>query len=437
MRIKHSLTSFILLMLLNIIIVFLVITCYGTQNKYDTETILNYAEGNFTYVLDSLFFNIRSAEVLVEAGLDDFSEEDLNTLVSPILENPGVINISFLPNGVVERVYPIEGNEKAIGDNVFEMPNRRAEAMIALETKEPILSGPYELTQGGVGLIMRQAVFLKNEQGEETFWGLVAVVLDAETVLKNIQLASIEQLGFYYELSNDINGQGEKVIVKSDKFSGRNAMYRTFELSNGSWHLGISKAFDIWQVVKILLIFSFGTFLALSRWQVLRKKENEIEEIRYSALTDYLTGLYNRKQLNAIEEQLAENPTPYTVFYIDLNDFKLINDTYGHEVGDEFLVFVANGFKRIIRGSDIAIRIGGDEFVILLANVSDEATVHSFCERLEALQKEKIVFEEGELFPSFSYGHAAFPADGKSLKEVLQRADDNMYSYKKQHKNKK
>lgn len=433
-KIKRSALLFIALLILNVIFSLFLAAKYVNRNDYDTESILIFLEDKITNTVEKLFFNIQLAESMARVGYENFSQEELDIMLAPIIKDKSIINVSFLPDGIVKYVHPVAGNEQAIGDNIFEMPNRKEEAKVALELREPILCGPYELTQGGTGLIMRKAIFMLNEQGDEEFWGMVSVVMDATEVLRNLDLKEIESAGYAYELSTNLDGSERKIIERSENFLQNRAMYTVISLPNGTWQLGLAKNINISQIATVFLVFLFGLLLSLARYKDLRKKEHEFETIKNEMVIDSLTGLYNRKQLQIFDQKLIEASVPFTLFYIDLNDFKMIKDTYGHDVGDRLLVHVAKRFKQMIRKDDLAIRIGGDEFIVILTDVSSKETINKFCERLENMQKERFVFDRVEILPYLSYGYASFPVDGGNLEEILQFADSKMYDDKKLRK---
>jgi diguanylate cyclase (GGDEF)-like protein len=132
-------------------------------------------------------------------------------------------------------------------------------------------------------------------------------------------------------------------------------------------------------------------------------------------------------------EKAKETGEPFAVLYFDLNRFKAVNDTFGHETGDEFLKYVSARVASILRKPDLVARLGGDEFVVLLHNC-DEAGMKIFIERL--LENVQRPFKIGKhtLVADLSIGTAFYPRDGASLTELLRRADSVMYQAKQQNR---
>lgn len=428
MKKKKSILLLFILLFLNFLLALHLLLNYKEKNENESIYVLNFFETKINSIFEEIFFSVELIETIVKSGYDEFTMEKLNTFVEPIGIQEGIRNIAILPSGIVEYIYPMKGNEKAIGDNIFKMPQRKLEAEIALKIKETIICGPYNLTQGGIGIIARKAIFLSNKNFQE-FWGMVAVVMDAPILLKRIELESIKYLNYEYELSTNINGLGKKIIEKSLDFDKTKAKFITIKIPNGKWELGIQKNIEIDQLFNILLVFIVGIFLSILLYRYVNKKEKEMEFVKNEVYFDNLTGLYNRKILEKIKTSLVN----YTVFYIDLNDFKYVNDTYGHDIGDKLLIEVSNRIKKNIRESDLAIRVGGDEFVIVIFDIN-EKFVEKFLQKIKEIQKSNFIYNKLKIKISLSYGHATSPLDGANLEEILKLADSRMYLNKRKNK---
>ena len=143
------------------------------------EDALRLAEGyavRTEALLDSLFHKTDVLESIVITGRGEISEEAFRDLAKSLADGEGIRAIQYLPGGAVLYCYPLEGNEAVIGNNVFDNPRRRDDALLAVDTREIALSGPYSLTQGGLGLVARNPIFLTDENGKESFWGFSVMV---------------------------------------------------------------------------------------------------------------------------------------------------------------------------------------------------------------------------------------------------------------------
>jgi len=122
------------------------------------------------------------------------------------------------------------------------------------------------------------------------------------------------------------------------------------------------------------------------------------------------------------------------VLYIDLNDFKPINDTHGHAIGDAVLCQVADRMKKCVRDSDTVSRIGGDEFSILLSNIENQEGCKILVEKIKRSIAEPIIEGGVTVKITASIGIAAFPGQGDSLEALLNFADLSMYKDKEKMK---
>lgn len=431
---KGSKKVFILMLLLSIITTTTFSVNCKKENDYQMESTLELFVTRIYNSINTAFFNIDMLESIVKYGYDNLTEQEVEVLVTPIGEQYDVRNISILPKGIVEYVYPFSGNEKAIGDNIFLMPDRKIEAMIAINTKETILCGPYELTQGGSGLICRKAIYLPNQNGEDEFWGFVAIVLDMPEFISYVELPMLELYGYEYELSAYVNDIGKKIIQSSENFDAKKAIYADIVLPNGTWELGINKSWDGFEFLTIICIFLIGIFMSIAIFLYFQKEESQIEILNENIYTDYLTGVYNKKKLVNFFEQSKHAYKEYTIFYIDLNNFKHVNDTYGHETGDELLIAFVDRIKQIIRKDDMLVRVGGDEFVIILLNISCKEIIDDYYCRLKKQLDKVYIINEVEISSNASIGYAVYPTEGEIPEDLLSLADARMYEDKRKFK---
>lgn len=167
--------------------------------------------------------------------------------------------------------------------------------------------------------------------------------------------------------------------------------------------------------------------------------EKLAEEFRHRAFHDALTGLPNRAQLNerfsSFVAHARRTKTYIGVLLLDLDNFKTINDTLGHDFGDELLKLIAHRISGVIRGEDIVSRIGGDEFVIMVQDISSSQDLVAIAENvLNSLRSELTVLNQ-RIKSSVSIGGALYPDDGEDLLTLKRHADLAMYSAKEGGKN--
>jgi len=193
----------------------------------------------------------------------------------------------------------------------------------------------------------------------------------------------------------------------------------------------------VFGLITLIVLFNIYTIyqdvlIKRLRRQLLEKQDHSYI-LRNLAMVDPLTGLYNRRfaeqRLAAEVSRSERRGHPLTVMTMDLNDFKHINDTYGHPAGDQVLQEFASHLNKVIRGSDLAVRLGGDEFLVLLPECSAEQ-LRLVLERLGSLA----VDWHGQKIPvSFSAGWKDYKT-GDRPEELLAGADQALYTSKRAHK---
>ena len=164
------------------------------------------------------------------------------------------------------------------------------------------------------------------------------------------------------------------------------------------------------------------------------KRKTETERLQHLAHYDQLTNIPNRylllDRLSHLITQSERNEYRFALFFIDVDNFKLINDTQGHIFGDQVLKEVALRLSHSIRNSDTLARFGGDEFIILLENISDRNAASTMAKTLAQALKKDFVIEGETVGISCSMGVAIFPDDGCTADTLITRADKVMYQNK-------
>jgi len=162
------------------------------------------------------------------------------------------------------------------------------------------------------------------------------------------------------------------------------------------------------------------------------------KKIHYISNHDNLTGIANRYNLeNKLEYILSDaqrNHKNFSIFYLDLDGFKNVNDTYGHSVGDILLQEVVKRVQNEIRQNDVFARIGGDEFVLVLTNI-DKTYISYISNKILKSLNQKFYISGQTIIISASIGIASYPKNGEDIETLLKNADQAMYSIKASGKN--
>ena len=169
----------------------------------------------------------------------------------------------------------------------------------------------------------------------------------------------------------------------------------------------------------------------------LRKRiQKEIEHLAYY---DHLTGLPNRlmllNRLNLAIDLAKRIEKPIGILFMDLDGFKVVNDTMGHVQGDELLKAVASRLHKLVRKSDTVARMGGDEFIIMAQNLGRADKIERIAEKIFEVFKKPFLLNNQEVYMTASIGISLFPADGESGEMLIKNADLAMYDAKEKGKN--
>ncbi len=156
-------------------------------------------------------------------------------------------------------------------------------------------------------------------------------------------------------------------------------------------------------------------------------------ELENLANTDGLTGLFNERYFTSILHLKSSQPLPYVLFYLDLDHFKEVNDTYGHNLGDQLLKEVAKRLQKCTRAEDYVFRIGGDEFSIIFSNQNSISFAEKMVERIEETIREPYLLNNIIVKVGTSCGYAIYPNDTNDESKLRILADSRMYETKQKH----
>ncbi len=182
----------------------------------------------------------------------------------------GLGNLQLAPNGVVTTIYPLEGNEGAIGHDLLNDPNRRIQALQTIEARKLTLAGPFNLIQGGgMGMVARTPVFEVDEAGDEQFWGFVNALIFLDDFIKDGTLPDFYTSGYEYQLAHQDPGTGEWVVFnRSSDVDLENPVVIDVVVPNGIWQLSAAPQ-DGWgipvdpvQVALVILLAAIVSRLA-------------------------------------------------------------------------------------------------------------------------------------------------------------------------------
>lgn len=187
------------------------------------------------------------------------------------------------------------------------------------------------------------------------------------------------------------------------------------------------------RIVQHYALFFHKQDIAIGIFRDISDIKRKYRALQRDAFTDELTGVGNRRGLmERWNEEIEDDPAQTIGFLmIDLDQFKPINDTYGHATGDNVLRSLARRLRKSVRKSDYVVRLGGDEFGILRPDIESRIMLDTVSNKLLAVLRRPVVVDTLRLSLSGSIGGGLYPEDGKDLAAIMVHADHSMYSTKK------
>lgn len=346
-------------------------------------------------------------------------------------------SVQLAPNGVVTEIYPEEGNETGKID-LLKDSKRGKISNYAKDHNITIIQGPIKLKQGGSGLVVRNPIYLEDKNGQEYFWGFTIAVLRVPEIFEDSTNA-LSKFKYNYRLSREASVLDKK-YVEVDANCDKMIRPVTYNLTVGKekWKLEIMPRAGWSNSTTLYLIFFGGLSLVLlltGLTIVLFLLDERRVELKELAHKDGLTKLYNRYGFDEMaEKMISKNPKEHCVaVLLDVDDFKLINDMYGHAYGDKALISLSENMQKFFPSSALLGRNGGDEFCILLPNCTMEEVKESL---IEFTKTPKTFSYKGQTYSfCISLGYAEYPNNAIERSQLMRCADTALYEVKLHGKN--
>nr|WP_295286432.1 sensor domain-containing diguanylate cyclase [uncultured Blautia sp.] len=364
----------------------------------------------------------------------DFNQFD--TIAENIMSD-SIESIQLAPDGIVTDIYPAEGNEAGKIDLLHDKERRKI-SCYARDNHTIITQGPFELKQGGCGIAVRNPVYLKDKNEEEYFWGFTIVILRVPDIFSDA-IHALSDFGYEYSLSKTDAPWSDNytVVYRSDGKLTHPVSY-DFTIGEENWKFEITPD-NGWRnttlFVAVTGIFTSIILLlsVLTRvWLVSKENKNKFQILAH---TDSLTGIYNRYGFDeATEKMIDKNPKAhYVAALLDIDDFKFINDIYGHDYGDRALKNLADSMKAFFPPDTLLGRNGGDEFCVLLPDYTFENAEEQL---RQFTQLPKSFSYRGKEYPFYiSLGYAEYPTFASNHSQLMRCADAALYEIKLHGKN--
>lgn len=375
---------------------------------------------------------IAITEVLEEILISENGEINNFQKVAENQMTDFIQSIQIAPEGVVTDIYPETGNEAGKIDLIHD--EKRGEiCRYGRNHNLTTMQGPFELNQGGKGIAIRNPVYLNDANGKPVFWGFSIVIIRVPDIFAD-SVQALANFGYDYCLSKTISPLSEDYEeVSASRESLQNPVIYTFELGECSFRLAVmpKAGWNHGNTLFVNLIIGLCIVALLTGLTVvILRLEQHREILKKLSTTDPLTGLLNRKGFDEqIKKQIQEQPDTTCVgIQMDIDDFKFINDMYGHAIGDKALQTLAQSMQECFGKDAILCRNGGDEFSIILFGTTEEKAKENI-EKFTLMPRQFEYKEESHPF-YISVGYAEYPKDCEDMADLIRRADQALYEVK-------
>lgn len=373
----------------------------------------------------------------------DVTTVEFNQLAREIINHGrNIRNIGLAKDNVITHMYPLAGNEAALGLNYEETPSQWPAVKRAMDSQKTVVAGPVKLIQGGMAFIARTPIYTPTAPPDSPhYWGIASIVIDMQQLFLAAGIhANSGSIKLAMRGKDGLGEEGE-LIWGDEALFNENPVMLSVMLPNGSWQIAAipeggwgdeGSLYWLPRLIGGLLALLIGSLFGILLWTH--------AACRHLSLHDPLTGLPNRRLLeDRLEQMIAQstrNAAPFGVFYIDLDDFKQINDQFGHKTGDALLIEVSRRMLASVRGTDTVARVGGDEFVVLVSAIGNDSEAQQILEKLREGLRGTTHIHGTNIEVVASIGSALYPRDGTTLDELLISSDRRMYQEKGRNRKK-
>ena len=408
----------------------------GQEEQNRTKAQLNamtYAERIYGELMEGIGVTDTLKQVVIsgDGNINKFYDIAANMM------DDSIQSIQIAPNGVVTEIYPGDVNESGKIDLINDS-DRGEISRYARDNDTVIMQGPLELKQGGYGIAVRNPVYLENENGQKSFWGFTIVILKVPEIFSE-SVEALSNFGFKYSLQKCASPWDDTYEwVYGSKKELNDPVIYDFDVYRDKWRLEILPKSGFYNNSNLIYMFIGGVIIVLLLTgltaALISINENR-KNFKRLAVTDALTGIYNRHGFDEqVEQYMRQNPQKHCVVaMLDIDDFKLVNDVYGHAAGDGVLQKLAESMKQYFSKDVILGRNGGDEFCVFMPDCT-AVEVKPFLKKFTEETRNFYCKGEAHTF-SISLGFAEYPVLADECSKLMRCADMALYAVKMRGKN--
>ncbi len=439
-RTEHSISYTVFVV--SVIIAIVTITSMQISQIKSKKEHVSYIAEAAGYTMDSAFSKYLTVAqfwdnyIVNNKGLVN----DFQIIAKSLYQGDITLNtIELAPGGTISYIYPRPSSLDISKLSLLSTANKNVDLVYSKNTGTTVITGP-SITPEGVKIItIHKPIYVKDNNDIEQFWGFSNISVKLTTLLSSIHLERLNAEGYEYKLRKLNSENGEYTILQesSQKELTKPLIYE-LKIPDGNINLLVQPV-NGWVDLNSLMVQIFISLIicalgAQCAWLLftLTQKESKMEQLSY---VDHLTKLANAAKFTNDLKLFQSTNKPYAIMYIGLNDFKPINDTYGHKTGNEVLAITAKKIRNSVRENDSVFRIEGDEFAIFIPNELPISGLDGLSSRLYNTIGRETHVGEYLIKTKASIGYARYPYDGTNYEEIIIKAETAMYQDKKNQKN--
>lgn len=397
------------------------------------QAIADQQSSNIKQQIDSVLMALEILAQQIKSN-PDITEKDFSIVSDKLLNSIELLtNLQLAKNAIVTSIYPLPGNEKAIGHNLLLDEQRREDVLEAIKKRTTIISGPYKTVQGPIAFIARRPIFV-NINGSEHFWGFVTAMIHLDRFKNTTGIKQLIDSGFLYQMRSKNN---------SDTFNFGNEIThemlsasKTIAISQSSlWEITISKIsderkfFDALAYISLFLICLLVFFVNLKLFKrpinLLEKLDNANEKLAKLEYSDersnlpnfhYLSDTFNDLNNSSDKEKLA------CLLLIKIKNFSLIRSILSTKNLSLWYKKISFTLLDITRKKDLVIQFNENTFAIYISDFNNINDVWTFSNMLTNILSKQISVEGATFQQNCSIGICVYGKDGKNIDDLIKRA---------------
>lgn len=387
-----------------------------------------------TKILEA-WLDIEGSEAMQMISRDEKGESYLrafNKIAASIYEPDQMYSVLMLPGGVIRYIFPQAGNTSLLGTDAFDEPYQETLLKKSEETGASVICGPHYVKHIGMTLYFYEPV----DDLKGKFWGFTAIAVRIPDAIRHIALDRLTDLGYSYELSYETDSGFQRIC---GTFTGQDsAVVNKFLIQDTTWSIALEPEGGWLGRTTVIAAFLFCPLLAvlisLMVGYFKGRRDVAIASLQSDARHDAMTGLLNHE---AVIEEIDSELTRIrggVLFIIDIDNFKQVNDTAGHQAGDQVLIDVAHALNTSFRSNDIIGRYGGDEFAVYMIG---SMSVPDFSVKAADFQSKlrRIQIAGTGRYITCSIGVARRTEKAGTMQNLFRCADQALYASKRSGKN--